>query len=242
MLMALGFRGVSFEFRFQTVRWRRFWDLAFACGSVTAALCQGLILGGAVQGVAYSGDYFTGGQLDFLSPFSIICGLAVVFAHVSVGSAWLIHKVDAPMRAFAVRGFRVSSAALGVASAAVFAGAIIVQPVLGGVWAIYGDWLMALAVCFYALLVRAWMRAGRLIRLETFRTVAAAFACVLIGMWVCLRGTVIPFRMTLLDGSSPTASEAFFVIGAAVVLPVILGYTALSYRVFRGPVQLPETL
>jgi hypothetical protein len=69
MLMALGCRGVSIEFRFQTETWRRFWDKVFGVGSIVAALSQGLILGGAIQGVAVSGHQFSGGVLDFLGPF-----------------------------------------------------------------------------------------------------------------------------------------------------------------------------
>src|SRR5258707_8006681 len=38
MLLALGFRGISFEFRVQTKRHRRKCDIAFAAGSIVAAL------------------------------------------------------------------------------------------------------------------------------------------------------------------------------------------------------------
>src|ERR1700735_1629444 len=53
MLLALGFRGVGFEFRFRanTPSGRYWWDMAFALGSAVAAFCQGLTLGGLLQGV-----------------------------------------------------------------------------------------------------------------------------------------------------------------------------------------------
>src|SRR6201988_1936225 len=51
MLLALGFRGVSFEFRAQSKQHRRAWDVAFGVGSLVAASMQGLILGGLMQGV-----------------------------------------------------------------------------------------------------------------------------------------------------------------------------------------------
>src|SRR5271156_2387862 len=43
MLLALGLRGVSFEFRYQVDRHRRLWDMVFSVGSIVAALAQGLI-------------------------------------------------------------------------------------------------------------------------------------------------------------------------------------------------------
>jgi cytochrome d ubiquinol oxidase subunit II len=51
MLFALILRGIALVFRFQTVRFRRVWDFAFAGGSLLATVAQGLILGGIIGGV-----------------------------------------------------------------------------------------------------------------------------------------------------------------------------------------------
>src|SRR6195256_242836 len=51
MLLALVFRGVAFEFRWIGVTSKRHWTVAFAAGSALAAFCQGLILGGLIQGI-----------------------------------------------------------------------------------------------------------------------------------------------------------------------------------------------
>ena len=51
MLLGLIFRGVAFEFRFRTKRWRPVWDWGFALGSITAAFMQGFVLGALVQGI-----------------------------------------------------------------------------------------------------------------------------------------------------------------------------------------------
>ncbi|MBU0779145.1 MAG: cytochrome d ubiquinol oxidase subunit II, partial [Alphaproteobacteria bacterium] len=40
MLLALVFRGVAFEYRWRTERWKKVWDIAFFGGSTMAALCQ----------------------------------------------------------------------------------------------------------------------------------------------------------------------------------------------------------
>ena len=50
MLIGLILRGVAFEFRFKSSAYRWTWDLAFAGGSIVAALMQGLIIGAFVQG------------------------------------------------------------------------------------------------------------------------------------------------------------------------------------------------
>src|SRR5262249_28405457 len=61
MLLALAFRGVAFEFRFQDPGSRAFWDRAFHYGSVVATFAQGLVLGAFVQGFRVEGRQFAGG-------------------------------------------------------------------------------------------------------------------------------------------------------------------------------------
>src|ERR1700746_2321467 len=63
MLLALGFRGVSFEFRVQSKGHRRAWDVAFGVGSLVAALMQGLILGGLMQGGTVQNRHLPGNVL-----------------------------------------------------------------------------------------------------------------------------------------------------------------------------------
>ena len=51
MLLALVFRGVAFEFR-EIGANKALWNTAFAGGSTLAGFCQGVILGGMIQGIA----------------------------------------------------------------------------------------------------------------------------------------------------------------------------------------------
>jgi len=74
MLLALIFRGVSFEYRWRTTRCKGIWDAAFFGGSIVAALCQGISLGALVQGIEVDGRAYGGGWFDWLTPFSILTG------------------------------------------------------------------------------------------------------------------------------------------------------------------------
>src|SRR5882672_12844391 len=76
MLVALAFRGVAFEFRFEDPSRRAFWDRAFHYGSVVATFAQGLMLGAFIQGFQTDGRQFSGTSFDFLTPFSVMTGLA----------------------------------------------------------------------------------------------------------------------------------------------------------------------
>jgi cytochrome d ubiquinol oxidase subunit II len=78
MLLGLIFRGVAFEFRWRTLRGRRFWDGAFFAGSTLAAFMQGVALGAILQGIHVQGRHYAGGWWDWLSPFSLLTGAALV--------------------------------------------------------------------------------------------------------------------------------------------------------------------
>ena len=69
MLLALVFRGVGFEFRFRAAseRGRVWWDRAFCGGSTLAAFCQGLALGGLLQGIRVQDRAYAGGWWDWLT-------------------------------------------------------------------------------------------------------------------------------------------------------------------------------
>ena len=76
MLLALVFRGVAFEFRSVAVTSKKYWNFAFAAGSTLAAFCQGVILGGLVQGIRVENGVYAGGPFEFATPFALLCGLA----------------------------------------------------------------------------------------------------------------------------------------------------------------------
>jgi cytochrome d ubiquinol oxidase subunit II len=98
MLLALVFRGVAFEYRWKTRRWKRVWDHAFFGGSLVAAFCQGIALGALVQGIEVTGRAYSGGWWDWLTPFSVLTGLAVVAGYALLGATWLVLKTEGPLQ------------------------------------------------------------------------------------------------------------------------------------------------
>src|ERR1700682_5556345 len=72
MLLSLGLRGVSFEFRHNSTTSRRRWDVVFAAGSLVAGLAQGVIVGGLIQGVTVDRNAFAGRPVDTFKPFCLL--------------------------------------------------------------------------------------------------------------------------------------------------------------------------
>ena len=98
MLLGLIFRGVAFEFRWRTKRWQPLWDNGFMVGSIVAAAMQGIALGALVQGIHIEGREYAGGWWDWLTPFSILTGIAVVVGYALLGACWLNLKTTGKLQ------------------------------------------------------------------------------------------------------------------------------------------------
>jgi cytochrome d ubiquinol oxidase subunit II len=112
MLLSLGLRGVSFEFRVQMKALRRQWDTVFGIASLIAALMQGFIVGGLLQGVELEGKRFTGSVTDVFRPLPLLIGVTLVFGYCVLGAGWLIYKSNAVIRQFARASLRATSVGL----------------------------------------------------------------------------------------------------------------------------------
>jgi len=240
MLIALVFRGVAFEFRFKASGWaRRFWGAAFSLGSMFAAFSQGVILGAIVEGMPLTEGKYVGGAFDWFSPFSMLTGVAVVFGYALLGSAWLILKTEGRMQLIARTLTRplvfVVVAFMGLVSAWLpFLDSRIMARWFdsGNFWWLSPIPLLAIANAFA--LWRAAMHEGRdaapfLLALCFF---ALGFAGLVLGIWP----NIVPPTLSIWEAASPPSSQGFTLVGLVILLPLILGYTFWSYRVFRGKV------
>jgi cytochrome d ubiquinol oxidase subunit II len=236
MLLALVFRGVAFEFRWRRAEHRRYWDIAFTLGSVVAALAQGITLGGLLQGIAVNGRAYGGGWWDWLTPFSVAVGVALVCGYALLGATWLIMKSEGSLldRCFPLaQRFAVATiAGMGVVSAW--------TPFLS--YDYYTRWFAWPQVLFTAQvpLLVAVASVGFFFALRhrrsywPFLIALALFALGLIGLGVSLYPYVVPRSITIWDAAAPTQSLGFMLVGAAIMVPIILAYTGYAYWVFRG--------
>ena len=236
MLLALGLRGVSFEFRNNSATSRRRWDVVFGGGSLVAALAQGLVIGGLIQGVDTDLDSFGGSPLDTFSPFCILTGVTVVVAYATLGVGWLRLKGEDATRAFArshQRWLPLAFLGLTITSGVI---ATTMQPNLAVSWR---DHRIALSFCLLTFIGCALGIAWFARRNDADDRIGFGLALAMMLSGVVALGLsffpyVVPFRITLWQAAAAPSTLAFLLIGALVVTPVILTYSAFAYRVFRG--------
>ena len=238
MLLGLVFRGVAFEFRWRDPGHRAFWDLAFTAGSFIAAFMQGIMLGALLQGVRVAGRAYAGGWWDWLTPFSLLTGASVVVGYSLLGACWLNWKTDGETQRHARRLMRwlapMTLAALAAVSAA--------TPFLGGEY--FNRWFSMPRVLFTAqvplvIAILTWRFIRSLRRdyeLAPFVLTLAVFALSFVGLGISFYPYLVPNSITLEMAAAPASSQVFMLVGAALLVPLILAYTAWSYWVFRGKV------
>jgi cytochrome d ubiquinol oxidase subunit II len=238
MLLALGLRGVSFEFRIQTVQGRRAWDMAFGLGSIVAALVQGLIVGGLIQGVTVDGERFGGSVFDVFRPFPLLVAVTMVAGYVVLGGGWLHLKTTGALRIHAERILRRAVPIFVGLAAATCIRAAIVQPGIRAAWSARGVPLAVLAGLFVIVAFVLTRTVGGRQDGRPFFLALALFALGIAGFGLIIYPDIVPFRLSLWNAASATMSHVFLLVGAVIVTPTVLGYQAFAYRVFRG--KTPE--
>ena len=242
MLLGLILRGVSFEYRFRTKRGIFLWDSAFFIGSLMATLMQGVMLGALLQGISVEGRAYAGGWFDWLSPFTLFCGLALMCAYILLGACWLLIKLPHDM----VNRYYSLARRWGVALVACIVLASIWLPFTNELialrWFSFPNTLILIAIpigaglCIWQLFES--LLAHRAVRAYLFAI--ALFVISALGFGVSTFPYLVPFALTYQQAAAPDSSLIFLLVGAAVLLPLIIAYSAYSYWVFRGKLKHDE--
>ena len=234
MLIGLILRGVAFEFRFKSERYRWVWDLAFAGGSIIAALMQGVVIGAFVQGFKVVDNKFAGGTFDWLTPFSVVTALAVVAGYVLLSAGWLIMKGDEALRGWAYDVARLALIAVAVFIVIFSIWTPLAHPEIAARWFSPGNMVMLSPVPLLTAvtIVALWLSLGRRLRYVPFLLATVIFLLCYTGLGVSLFPYIIPPSVTLWQAAAAPESQLFMLYGAIPILPIILGYTAYSYYVF----------
>jgi cytochrome bd ubiquinol oxidase subunit II len=238
MLVALILRGVAFEFRVKARSAHRpWWDVAFYAGSLGAALSQGWMLG----------SYITGFQSGWAAwGFAGLIALCLAAGYALLGATWLVLKTEGSLQLQAIRWARgaLLLTALGVLAISVATPWISER--------IFMKWftlpyivLLAPLPIMTALLFFIIHRS--LARLPTrlaqgnaygdwvpFACAVGIFMLAFYGLAYSLFPYLVIERMTIWQAATSPESMKIILVGALIVLPMIVGYTVVVYRVFAG--------
>jgi cytochrome d ubiquinol oxidase subunit II len=243
MLLGLIFRGVAFEFRFKADESHRpWWDKAFIGGSLVATFFQGVTLGGFIQGIPVVDRAYAGGALDWLTPFSLFTGLGLVVTYALLGCTWLIMKTEGALQARMIALAGPLTWALVAVIGVISLWTPLAHEAIAARWFSWPNllWFSPVPVLVLATVwqllkqLRGAPHAGPFVL--TLFLVFLGYSGLGISIWP----NVIPPAISIREAAAPPQSMGFALVGALLIIPLILMYTAWGYYVFRGKVDAGE--
>ncbi|MEL6966806.1 MAG: cytochrome d ubiquinol oxidase subunit II [Pseudomonadota bacterium] len=234
MLLGLILRGVAFEFRAKArVKRKALWDFAFFAGSLLSSLAQGFMLGLYIMGLTWTGPNVL---------FATITALCLTAGYAFIGAAWLIIKTEKRLQEQSVRWAKICLYGVISGLFAVSAASPLVSPRIFEKWFSFPEMLfLAPLPLMSAALVAVLFIALRHLpdsqdrwRHVPFAATTMLFALAFAGLAYSFYPYVVPEKLTIYEAASAPESLFIILVGTLFVLPTIIGYTVLSYYVFRG--------
>ena len=197
-----------------------------------------MILGAILQGIRVTGRVYAGSWWDWLTPYTLLTGLGVVAGYALLGACWLIWKMEGPAQEHAYRLATRAAIATLVLMGAVSAYNLTLLPEYRERWLTMPNVLFAAQVPLLTLILAGLLFYGLRKRWEVapLGLSLLLFLLGMAGLGVTIWPEVVPGALTIWDAAAPARSQWFMLVGAAITIPLILGYTAWSYWVFRGKV------
>ena len=234
MLIGLILRGISFEMRAKApIAQKPMWNGAFFAGSLMASLSQGFMLGMYIMGLTWTLTNVI---------FALLTAVFLTVGYSFIGAAWLISKTDGQLQRHAIRWAKggIWGLILGIGSislATPFVSTRIFDKWFSWPEALY---LAPMPILSAALVVFLWWQLGRMPLTNDrwawtpFAAAIGLFTLAFSGMAYSFYPYVVPEKITIYEAASAPESLFIILIGTLFVVPAILGYTVLSYYIFRG--------
>ena len=237
MLFGLILRGVSFEFHERSDH-KNLWCLVFGVGSLVVTLAQGFALGGLLGGLSVMEGKFTGSVWDWLSPYGAFVSAGVVAGYLMLGANYLIARTSGALQTKSYRLAARSSLLTLLLSAGVHLWTTSRYPVMAQKWTTAMRWpLLLLGLGAIATFVFYFRSLGQRRQLAPFLLnaviIVLSFTALSIGLYPHMIPGVLS-SLTVYQAAASSKTLLFMLVMTAILLPVILSYTAYNYWVFRG--------
>jgi cytochrome bd ubiquinol oxidase subunit II len=241
ILVALIVRGVAIEYRNKHggASWRTRWDLAIAFGSFLPALLWGVAFANIVAGVPIDADKeYTGDLFTLLNPFALLGGLTTLLLFVTHGLLFLTLKTEGEIRT------RANALVLPIGLAT----AVVAVVFLLWANAIRGDAVSTSIAVVAAVVYLGALAANRIGREGwAFFASMVTIGLAVVSLFWALFPDVMPsttdaaFSLTTTNASSTEYTLQIMTVVAIIFVPIVLGYQAWTYWVFRRRVTLPRS-
>jgi len=248
LLTALICRAVSLEFRnkVDSPKWRKLWDWLFGLGSLLPAILFGVAVGNILKGVPITSNQMWAGTFwGLLNPYAVLIGLLSLTLFVMHGAIYMTLKTDGELRermSKLASGFWIGFILLYFIATiyTYFEAAYLFENILANpiFWIIL---ILLLAALAY---IPITLKSGRFFRafLSSSMIILTVIGLAAVSMFPRLVTSSIDpgYSLTIYNASSTHRTLTTMLVIALIGMPIVIGYTAYIYRVFRGKTIISE--
>lgn len=237
MLLGLIFRGVAFEFRFKSQgEYRKLWDYTFHIGSLVATFFQGVVLGTFLQGIPVQDRAYSGSNFEWLSPFSLMTGVALVFGYALLGATWLVMKTDEITNAWAQKVTRYVFVYVIFFMGIVSLWVPFLNEGIRNRWFHFPNilYLSPIPILSLWVIIELFRSSFKGHEYRPFLLTVLLFSLCYAGFGISLWPYIVPYKFSIWQAAAAPESQSLLLIGGLLTLPFVFGYTIYSYYVFRG--------
>ena len=206
----------------------------------------GLVLGGLIHGVKVVGRQFAGGPFDWLTPYSLLVALGVAVGYALLGACWLIFKTKGELNQRANLWAKRLFLCVAVAMFSVSLATLSIDPRVSARWGLSMSDLdlraflpaaLAPILAGLGLLVGYGACQPHKNPLRPYLSALIIFVAGFAGLALSVFPYLVPFAITFRQAAASESSLGLMLVGVSIFLPLILGYTAYVYWLFRAKVD-----
>lgn len=248
VLFALIFRAVSMEFRgkVDSPKWKKAWDWTFGISSLFAVTLFGVAIGNILTGIPINNaGMFTGNFFTLLNPYSILVGLLSLVLFTMHGAIYLILKSYGDQKermkkvipslwvVFVLIYFLVTLYSF-------FQSNYLFEGILGNPL----FWIVFVVLLVSILMIPVLVKGEKFGK--AFLASSISIATMILLMAISLFPMLVPSSidlansLTIYNASSTERTLLTMLIIALVGMPLVIIYTVIIYKVFKGKVIIDE--
>ena len=239
-------RAVAIEFRskVESPSWRKIWDWIFHVSSYLIALLLGVTLGNLITGIPVGPDMeFTGTFFGLLNPYAVFCGITAVLLIRLHGTIYMTMKTDGEFRDRFVSKITRTLIIYFVVSLGLHAWTIFQYPQVTEnmmntpIWFIF-----PVLIILSVILIPGFVKKQKFFTAFTFSSliILSSISMVAVGIFpnMVISNPGIENSLTIYNAASSQGTLETMLIIALIGVPLVLSYTVVVYRVFRGKVEI----
>ncbi len=247
LLVALIFRAVSFEFRkYAEPAQKKYWDFAFGVGSLIPALLYGVAIGNVLRGLPIDAKgFYEGTFFGLLNPYSIVVGLLSLTMFLMHGAIYLSLKSEGTQKQRMTSLANKTWIAFVVLYAAATFYTIFTSPYL------FENslqnplfWILIILLFASVISIPIFLNANKIGYAFTGSalTITSMILLTALSLFPKLVPSIInpDYSLTIYNASSTPRTLETMLIIALIGMPIVIAYTIIVYRIFKGKVIINE--